>query len=62
MTDFIAGWPYPVTVCALFVVVLLRANATYWLGRATRGGVARTRIRRRLDSPGLARAERVVNR
>ncbi len=57
-----AGWPYPATVVGLFVVVLVRANATYWLGRAARGGAARTRVRRRLDSPGFARAEAVIER
>ena len=57
-----AGWPYPATVAGLFVVVLVRANGTYWLGRAARGGAARTRVRRRLDSPGFTRAERVIER
>lgn len=57
-----AGWPYPVVVLALFVVVMLRANATYWLGRAAQRGVRHTRAERLLRAPGFRRAERVVGR
>ena len=46
--DFWRGWPYPVAVAALFVVVLLRAGATYALGRAAQEGV-----RQRPGSPAL---------
>jgi membrane protein DedA with SNARE-associated domain len=58
----------------LFIVVLLRAQATYWMGRgirkgteaaAARGGEdpARTsRIARRLNGPGLIRAQTFLDR
>lgn len=57
-----AGWPYPVTVIALFVVVLARAGATYGIGRAMRAGAGRTRLSRWLDSPGFAEAQRLLSR
>ena len=55
-------WPYPVAVGALFVVIMLRANATYWLGRAARRGANRTRLSRLITSPGFRRAERLIAR
>jgi membrane protein DedA with SNARE-associated domain len=62
MTDLMAGWPYPVVVAVLFVIVMLRANATYWLGRAAQRGVRRTRADRLLQSSGFRRAEGVIGR
>lgn len=55
-------WPFPVTVATLFVIVMLRANATYWVGRAARTGATRTRLQRALSSPGFVRAQRLVGR
>ncbi|MDN5727735.1 MAG: VTT domain-containing protein, partial [Propionibacteriales bacterium] len=46
----------------LFVIVMLRANGTYWLGRAARAGADRTRARALLSGKGYQRAERLVNR
>ncbi|MET1004838.1 MAG: VTT domain-containing protein [Propionibacteriaceae bacterium] len=60
--DYLRSWPYPLTVGALFVIVMLRANATYWLGRAARAGANRTRWQQRLSSAGFARAQRLVGR
>lgn len=56
------GWPYPIAVLTLFVVIMLRANATYWLGRAARGGASRTRMAKLLQSPGFRRGERLIAR
>jgi len=56
------GLPYPVTVAALFLIVLFRANATYWLGRGAYAGASRTRLQARLNSPRFARAQRQVAR
>lgn len=45
--------PWFVVALGLFVVVMVRANATYWLGRALSSGAARSeRYRRLLESPG----------
>ncbi|HLT59712.1 MAG TPA: VTT domain-containing protein [Microlunatus sp.] len=60
--DFWRDWPYPVAVGVLFLVILLRANATYWLGRAANAGASRTRIQRLLESPGYRRAQDLVTR
>ena len=42
--------PFAVVVGALFVIVMLRANATYWLGRAIIAGTGRSRWARILDT------------
>lgn len=53
--------PYLVIVAALFVIVFLRANATYWLGRLIGHGAERTRARRMMGSPGYLRAVERLN-
>lgn len=60
--DLLRSWPYPVTVAVLFVIVMLRANATYWVGRAARAGAGRTRMQRVLGSAGFDRAQAMVAR
>jgi membrane protein DedA with SNARE-associated domain len=49
-------------VATLFVIVLLRAGATYAIGRAAHAGAGRTRLRRRLSSPRFARVEQLIGR
>jgi membrane protein DedA with SNARE-associated domain len=48
--------PFPVIVAALFVIVMFRANATFWLGRLGSAGIRRTRMAKLMDSPGYVRA------
>lgn len=60
--ESLRAWPYPLTVATLFVIVMVRANATYWVGRAARAGATRTRLRRALSSAGFVRAQRLVGR
>ena len=60
--DFWRDWPYPLAVSILFLVILLRANATYWLGRAANAGANRTRLQRMLASPAYRRARDLVVR
>jgi membrane protein DedA with SNARE-associated domain len=60
--DFWRGWPYPVAVATLFMVALLRAGATYALGRAAQTGARRTRIARLMARPGFARVQDLVAR
>lgn len=62
MLEAIRGWPYPLTVTALFVIVLLRAGATYGLGRAAEAGARRTRAATMMSRPGFERARRLVLR
>lgn len=53
------GWAY----LTLFVIVTLRANATYWVGRLiVAGGRRSEKIERFLDGPTMARAEKFSRR
>jgi membrane protein DedA with SNARE-associated domain len=60
--DFWRGWPYPVAVATLFIVAMLRAGATYALGRAAQTGARRTRVARLMARPGFARVQGLVAR
>lgn len=54
--------PFPVVVAALFVIVMLRANGTFWLGRLSILGLRRFRLSRLLESPGFVRASERIDR
>ncbi|HMR47790.1 MAG TPA: VTT domain-containing protein [Arachnia sp.] len=54
--------PYGVVVATLFCIVMLRANGTYWLGRAMAAGARKTRAARMMSSPHYATATRLLNR
>ncbi|WP_281861426.1 DedA family protein [Salana multivorans] len=58
-----ADFPFGIAVVALFVIVLLRAQGTYWLGRGVAAG-ARTRpaVRRITEGPGVVRAIALLHR
>jgi membrane protein DedA with SNARE-associated domain len=56
------NWPFAAAVAVLFVVVMLRANATYWAGRGLRAGADRSRLARHLDGRTFVRAQDVVRR
>ena len=62
----LGSFPFAAVVAVLFVIVLLRAQATYWLGRGLTAGTIRAgvgaAIERRLSGPGLARAGTYLNR
>ncbi|AWH94613.1 DedA family protein [Dietzia psychralcaliphila] len=61
--DRISEQPYPIAFGALFVIVMLRANATYWLGRgALSGGRLSRRAARHLDGRHMQRAQRLSAR
>lgn len=53
--------PYPLVVVALFIIVMLRANGTYWLGRLASAGARHTRLAKLLDSPGYLRATQRID-
>lgn len=59
---FMAGWPYPLTVATLFVIVMLRAGSTYAVGRAAQAGARRTRWAHWLESAGFVQAQQTVER
>ncbi len=54
--------PFPLVYSAFFVGAMIRANATYWLGRGARAGGENTRAHRRLNSPVVRSAETVIAR
>lgn len=54
--------PYFVVAAGLFVIVMLRANATYWLGRGMAAGAERTRLAKLLESKHYANATRWLAR
>lgn len=60
--EFLSGWPYPVAVATLFVIVLLRAGGTYALGRGAHAGAGRTRLARLTRTPAFARGQQLVER
>ena len=55
-------WPFAASVAVLFVIVMMRANATYWAARGLRAGADRSRLARHLDGPAVVRAQGVVRR
>lgn len=54
--------PYYVIVAALFVIVMCRANATYWVGRLIQQGMKRSRLAHAMQTPGYARAVEKLNK
>ncbi len=56
------GAPFEAVVAALFCIVLLRANATYWAGRLVARGANRTRAARWMNTQSYQRAVERINR
>lgn len=60
------GFPFAGVVGFLFVIVFLRAQGTYWLGRGIAAGSIRSplgrRLGARLSGPGLGRAVALLHR
>ena len=62
MPSWLDGKPFALVVSVLFVIVLLRAQVTYWLGRGVTEGVLRTAMAGRISGPRTARAIAALNR
>jgi membrane protein DedA with SNARE-associated domain len=60
--SMLEGLPFPLAFGALFVIVMLRANATYWIGRGAETGAEHTRLAALLSSPKFRRAQGFVSR
>ncbi len=69
--EWISTGPWWALFAFLFVVVFLRAQATYWTGRWARAGATsadptspgrRGRVSRRLSGPAMERAQAFLNR
>lgn len=54
--------PFGVALAALFAIVMIRVNATYWLGRGAVAGFAHTRFGSSLEKPKAARAQALIQR
>lgn len=61
--NWISQQPFALAFVLLFVIVMLRANATYWLGRgALNGGRLSKKMARHLEGPTMLRAQRLSAR
>lgn len=62
MLDSIRSLPFVWAFVMLFVIVMLRSNATYWAGRMIAAGGRKTKMQKYLDSPAVLRAEKLIAR
>ena len=62
MPDWLTGKPFALTFGVLFLIVLARAQATYWIARGVTTGAMHTRLADRLSGPKISRAIREINR
>lgn len=60
--DAIVSLPFVWAFLILFVIVMLRSNATYWAGRGLSAGGRKTKLQKHLDSPAVQRAEKIIAR
>ncbi|MDR6987107.1 membrane protein DedA with SNARE-associated domain [Paenarthrobacter nitroguajacolicus] len=54
--------PFGVALAALFAIVMIRVNVTYWIGRGAVAGFAHTRFGKSLERPKAARAQALIQR
>lgn len=54
--------PFGVALAALFAIVMIRVNVTYWIGRGAVAGFAHTRFGGSLERPKAARAQALIQR
>ena len=62
MMDWVQSLPVIPSVAFLYVVIWLRAGATYLLGRGARSAVNRGKVAAFLASPKVERASAIVNK
>ncbi len=62
MMESITSLPFIWAFLTLFVVAMLRSNATYWAGRGLAAGGRKTRLQKPLDSQAMLRAEKIIAR
>lgn len=60
--DQILSLPFGVALAALFAIVMIRVNVTYWIGRGAVAGFAHTRFGASLERPKAARAQVLIQR
>lgn len=62
MIDRILQLPWGWAFLTLWIIVMGRANATYWIGRSITAGTSHTRWAKVLNSSSYARAQRMAER
>ncbi len=62
MPSWIAEGPFALVYAFLLVVVFVRAQSTYWVGRAAAAGALRSRWARYVEGPQVRRATDVIDR
>ncbi len=62
MFNWFDGLPFGIAVVALFLIVFLRAQATYWIGRGVIAGALRTKLADKLTGPRTMRAIELLNK
>jgi len=60
--DQIMSLPFGVALAALFAIVMIRVNVTYWIGRGAVTGFSHTRLGASLERPKAARAQVLIQR
>jgi membrane protein DedA with SNARE-associated domain len=60
--SWLDGKPFAITFAVLFGIVLLRAQATYWIARGVTAGVLHTRWAAKVTGPRTTRAIAALNR
>jgi membrane protein DedA with SNARE-associated domain len=60
--SWLEGRPFAITFGVLFLIVLLRAQGTYWIGRGVTAGVLHTRWARKISGPRTTKAITALNR
>ena len=62
MPSWFDNSPFGITFAALFGIVFLRAQGTYWIGRAVTAGLLHTRVASWMTSPRMSRAVDALHR
>ena len=62
MPSWFDNSPFGITFAALFGIVFLRAQGTYWIGRAVTAGLLHTRVASWMTSPRMTRAIDALHR
>jgi membrane protein DedA with SNARE-associated domain len=60
--DAFLGLPFGLALAALFSIVMIRVNVTYWIGRGAAAGVERTRLSGALHRPKAVKAQVLIQR
>lgn len=62
MPDWLTDKPFAITFGVLFLIVLLRGQATYWIGHGVTAGVLHTRWAGKITGPRTTKAITALNR